>query len=118
MMTRRNGFTLIELLVVIAIIAILAENQKPFNTLNKVVYVYYPWMIQNMLRPYTRNDRIFICPSAAGPTALERYARGFLCTWVYRVKDLGDTKGMYGGLDRGLGGYKDDFDKNPRPMSL
>jgi prepilin-type processing-associated H-X9-DG protein len=92
---------------------------KPFNTYKKVTYAYYPWMIHNMLRPYAQNVQIFICPSATGPDALERYAKGWLCTWVYRVKDLGQNIGGVGGdLDRGLGGYKDDFDKNPHPMNI
>lgn len=89
-MRRSAGFTLIELLVVIAIIAILAailfpvfararEKARQTSCLNNVKqqlmavmqYVQdyderypidrYGWVV--LLRPYTKNDQIWVCPS-------------------------------------------------------
>jgi prepilin-type N-terminal cleavage/methylation domain-containing protein/prepilin-type processing-associated H-X9-DG protein len=91
-MRRGNGFTLIELLVVIAIIAILAailfpvfararEKARQTSCLSNVrqlglgirMYIddfdeYFPSRYQggawyNVIRPYVKNDQIFICPS-------------------------------------------------------
>ena len=89
-MRRRTGFTLIELLVVIAIIAILAailfpvfararEKARQASCLSNVkqqgvavmMYVQdydeafpidlYGWVVA--LRPYTKNEQIWVCPS-------------------------------------------------------
>ncbi len=91
-MRREHGFTLIELLVVIAIIAILAailfpvfararEKARQTSCLSNVrqlglgirMYIddfdeYFPSRYQggawyNVIRPYVKNDQIFICPS-------------------------------------------------------
>lgn len=94
-----------------------AENLKPFNRWNNETFVWLPWNMRNMLLPYTRNTDLFICPNVSSPETT-RYAKGYLCNWIYRAKDLGDAKGLYGGLDRALGGYKDDRDPNPRPITL
>jgi prepilin-type N-terminal cleavage/methylation domain-containing protein/prepilin-type processing-associated H-X9-DG protein len=93
-----------------------SENLKVFNRYNNENCAYYPWNLRNVLLPYTRNQQIFICPNAKGPAV--RYANCFQCNWIYRAKDLGDLKGLYGGLDRALGGYRDDKDMNPRPLTL
>jgi prepilin-type N-terminal cleavage/methylation domain-containing protein len=94
-----------------------SENLKVFNRWNNENFVWYPWNMRNVLLPYTKNTDLFICPSAGTPETI-RYAKGFLCNWIYRAKDLGDAKGLYGGLDRALGGYKDDKDRDPRPITL
>jgi prepilin-type N-terminal cleavage/methylation domain-containing protein/prepilin-type processing-associated H-X9-DG protein len=93
------------------------ENQRVFNRWNNENFVWHPWNIRNVMLPYTRNVEIYVCPNPYSPD-LVRYAKGYLCNWIYRAKDLGDAKGLYGGLDRALGGYKDDVDRNPRPLSL
>jgi prepilin-type N-terminal cleavage/methylation domain-containing protein len=89
------------------------ENLKVFNTWNSENFRWLPWNMRNVLLPYTKNQEIFICPNA-NSAGLTRYAKGYLCNWIYRVKDL-----TYDGMtDRGLGGYLNDTDPNPRPMSL
>jgi prepilin-type N-terminal cleavage/methylation domain-containing protein len=94
------------------------ENQKVFNRWNNENFVWHPWNIRNVMLPYTKNVQIYVCPNAYSFNTI-RYAKGYLCSWIYRAKDLGGGKeGVPGPVDRALGGYKSDQDRDPHPITL
>jgi hypothetical protein len=99
--------SVIELLVVIAIIAILAAILFPVFA--------KAWNIRNVMLPYTKNLDIYLCPKVSTPETI-RYAKGYLCSWIYRAKDLQDVRGAP--IDRGLGGYLNDTARPRPPMTL
>jgi prepilin-type N-terminal cleavage/methylation domain-containing protein/prepilin-type processing-associated H-X9-DG protein len=77
---------------------------------------FNPGCIWNMLAPYVKNQKVWICPSQVYWQA--DYAKRYLCDYWYRGYD--ENMRDYGGadqLDRGLGGYDSNF-RLSRPLKM